>query len=145
MRPIATYIAFGNRRRSKTVWISLRCIYRRGDIERAREFKECALQCRPSSELRSLPLASRQGRFLPHAACASGDAPWCALTQLGEGAQAWDCHYGTVQECAPVVTAGNRGSYTPNPTTQLLRPPPPFRAMVRQTQPRARTANPRRQ
>jgi len=51
--------------------------------------------------------------FASPAACASGDAPWCALTQLGEGAQAWDCHYGTVQECAPVVTAGNRAHAEP--------------------------------
>ena len=51
--------------------------------------------------------------FASPAACASGNAPWCALTQLGEGAQAWDCHYGTVQECAPVVTAGNRAHAEP--------------------------------
>jgi hypothetical protein len=60
------------------------------------------------------------------AARASGDAPRCALTQLGEGAQAWDCQYETVQECTPVVTAGNRGSCTPNPYYS----PPPATASV---------------
>jgi hypothetical protein len=53
--------------------------------------------------------------FGPPAARASGDAPWCAVMQLGEGAQAWDCQYDTAQECAPAVIAGNRGSCTPNP------------------------------
>jgi hypothetical protein len=23
----------------------------------------------------------------------SGDAPWCAVTEIGEGAEAWDCQY----------------------------------------------------
>jgi hypothetical protein len=49
------------------------------------------------------------------AAYASGDAPWCAVTQLGEGAQAWDCQYETAEECVPAVITGNRGSCTPNP------------------------------
>jgi hypothetical protein len=62
----------------------------------------------------------------PHAAHASGDAPWCALTQLGEGAQAWDCQYESAQECAPAVVGGNRGSCTPNPYYS----PPPATASV---------------
>ena len=49
------------------------------------------------------------------AAHASGDAPWCAVTQLGEGASAWNCEYETVEECLPSVTSGNRGSCVPNP------------------------------
>ena len=49
------------------------------------------------------------------AARASGDAPWCAVTQIGEGAEGWNCQYQTVNECAPNVIAGNRGSCTPNP------------------------------
>ena len=53
-------------------------------------------------------LASGSIFALP-AARAPGDAPWCAVTQLGEGAQAWDGQYETVQECAPIVTTGNRG------------------------------------
>ena len=49
------------------------------------------------------------------AAHASGDASWCAVTQLGEGASAWNCEYETVEECLPSVTSGNRGSCVPNP------------------------------
>jgi len=49
------------------------------------------------------------------AAYASGDEPWCAVMQIGEGAQAWDCHYQTVEECVPNVLTGNRGSCIPNP------------------------------
>ena len=49
------------------------------------------------------------------AANASGDAPWCAVTQLGEGAMAWNCEYETVEECLPSVSSGNRGSCVPNP------------------------------
>ncbi len=60
------------------------------------------------------------------AAYASGDAPWCAVTQLGEGAGAWDCEYETVQECVPIVIAGNRGSCSPNPYYS----PPPATASV---------------
>jgi hypothetical protein len=60
------------------------------------------------------------------AAYASGDAPWCAVMQLGEGAQATDCQYETAQECAPAVIAGNRGSCSPNPYYS----PPPAAASV---------------
>jgi hypothetical protein len=37
--------------------------------------------------------------FAVPAAHASGDAPWCTVSQIGEGAEAWDCQYETVQEC----------------------------------------------
>jgi hypothetical protein len=40
---------------------------------------------------------------------ASGDAPWCAVINLGMGDVYWDCHYRTVEECVPNVIAGNRG------------------------------------
>ena len=62
----------------------------------------------------------------PRAAHALGDAPWCAITQVGEGAQAWDCQYETVQECAPALIGGNRGSCSPNPYYS----PPPAAATV---------------
>ena len=48
------------------------------------------------------------------AAHASGDASWCAVTQLGEGASAWNCEYETVEECLPSVTSGNRGLMSPD-------------------------------
>jgi hypothetical protein len=37
--------------------------------------------------------------FGPPAARASGDAPWCAITEVGDGDGQWDCQYETVQEC----------------------------------------------
>ena len=45
----------------------------------------------------------------------AGDAPWCTVSQIGEGAQAWDCQYETVEECAHNIIGGNRGSCSPNP------------------------------
>ena len=46
---------------------------------------------------------------------ASGDAPWCAVTEIGEGAEASDCQYRSVEECLPNVLAGNRGHCSPTP------------------------------
>jgi hypothetical protein len=46
---------------------------------------------------------------------ASGDAPWCAVTEIGEGAEASDCQYRSVEECLPSVLAGNQGHCSPNP------------------------------
>jgi hypothetical protein len=62
----------------------------------------------------------------PHAAHASGDAPWCAITQVGDGDGQWDCQYETVEECVPHVQAGNRGQCSPNPYYS----PPPASATV---------------
>ena len=59
--------------------------------------------------------------FWPTRGTRIGDAPWCAVTQLGEGVQAWDCHFDTVEECVPAVVVGNRGNCTPNP---YYSPPP---------------------
>jgi hypothetical protein len=53
--------------------------------------------------------------FDVRASDASGDAPWCAVTEIGEGAEAWDCQYRSVDECVPNVLAGNRGNCTLNP------------------------------
>ena len=46
---------------------------------------------------------------------AFGDAPWCAVINLGQGEIYWDCEYRTVEECAPNVIAGNRGFCNLNP------------------------------
>ena len=55
------------------------------------------------------------------AAYASGNAPWCAVIDLGWGDVYWDCQYRTIEECVPNVIAGNRGfcnlnPYGPGPT-----------------------------
>jgi hypothetical protein len=44
-----------------------------------------------------------------------GDAPWCAVLQVGTGAVVWHCYYRSAEECAPNVVAGNRGSCNVNP------------------------------
>lgn len=44
-----------------------------------------------------------------------GDAPWCAVLQVGTGAVVWHCYYRSAEECAPNVLAGNRGSCNLNP------------------------------
>jgi hypothetical protein len=49
------------------------------------------------------------------ASFAYGDAPWCAVVNLGTGEMHWDCSYRTAEECAPNVIAGNRGFCNLNP------------------------------
>jgi hypothetical protein len=44
-----------------------------------------------------------------------GDAPWCAVLQIGTGSVTWHCYYRSVEECVPNVLAGNRGSCNLNP------------------------------
>jgi hypothetical protein len=44
-----------------------------------------------------------------------GDAPWCAQIELGTGGQQFLCYYHSVEECAPHVLAGNRGTCSVNP------------------------------
>jgi hypothetical protein len=46
---------------------------------------------------------------------AFGDAPWCAVINIGAGTVYWDCQYRTVEECVPNVIAGNRGFCNLNP------------------------------
>jgi hypothetical protein len=53
--------------------------------------------------------------FSAPAGHASGDAPWCAVVNLGMGDAYWDCRYRTVEECVPNVIAGNRGFCNVNP------------------------------
>jgi hypothetical protein len=52
-----------------------------------------------------------------------GDAPWCAVLQIGTGSVTWHCYYRTVEECVPNVLAGNRGSCNLNPYFTALRGP----------------------
>jgi hypothetical protein len=46
---------------------------------------------------------------------AFGDAPWCAVINIGAGEVEWDCQYRSVEECRPNVIAGNRGFCNMNP------------------------------
>jgi hypothetical protein len=68
----------------------------------------------------------------PSHAQAYGNAPWCAVRELGSGEVEWDCEYYSAAECAPTVIAGNRGfcnlnpylAYAPRPAPQPLPPRP---------------------
>jgi hypothetical protein len=63
------------------------------------------------------------------ASFAYGDAPWCAVTNRGNGDMSWDCSYRSAAECQPNVIAGNRGfcNLNPWPATALRAPYAPPR------------------
>jgi len=46
---------------------------------------------------------------------ARGNAPWCAVVNIGGGNVVWDCYYRSVEDCRPNVIAGNRGFCNHNP------------------------------
>jgi hypothetical protein len=60
-------------------------------------------------------LAAAMGVPAAHAG-SFGNAPWCAVQNLGAGDVVWDCEFRTVEECAPQVIAGNRGFCNINPS-----------------------------
>jgi hypothetical protein len=60
-----------------------------------------------------------------------GNAPWCAVRELGTGEVQWDCQYASAAECAPTVVAGNRGFCNVNPYLAWARPPGPQPLPVR--------------
>jgi hypothetical protein len=66
-------------------------------------------------------LAAAMGVPAAHAG-SFGNAPWCAVQNLGAGDVVWDCEFRTVEECAPHVIAGNRGFCNINPGFV----PPPY-------------------
>ena len=59
---------------------------------------------------------------------AYGDAPWCALINIGQGTVYWDCQYPTFEACYHLgnILAGNRGFCNLNPW-----PGPPYRHQQR--------------
>jgi hypothetical protein len=56
--------------------------------------------------------------FDARASDASGDAPRCAVIEIGVGDVAWDRQY--LEQCVPNVLAGNRGNCTPNPSESAI-------------------------
>jgi hypothetical protein len=48
---------------------------------------------------------------------AGGDAPWCAVINIGTGTVYWDCQYPTFEACYHLgnILAGNRGFCNLNP------------------------------
>jgi hypothetical protein len=61
----------------------------------------------------------------PTRAQAYGNAPWCAVRELGSGEVEWDCEYASAAECAPTVIAGNRGFCNLNPDAAYAAGPGP--------------------
>jgi hypothetical protein len=54
-----------------------------------------------------------------------GEAPWCAVMNIGAGTVTWDCQFATVEACTPNILAGNRGFCALNP---YFSPVPPYGA-----------------
>jgi hypothetical protein len=52
---------------------------------------------------------------IPASQALVGDAPWCAVVEVGNGEVEWDCEYQTIEQCVPNVLAGNRGFCNNNP------------------------------
>jgi hypothetical protein len=63
--------------------------------------------------------------ILPGQAAYIGNAPWCAVVNVGAGDLEWDCEYGSIETCRPNVIAGNRGFCQLNP---YFSPGPPYGA-----------------
>ena len=51
-------------------------------------------------------------------------APWCAVTNYGNGSMYWDCQYSSIEQCRPNVLSGNRGWCNPNPDFVAYSAPP---------------------
>jgi hypothetical protein len=54
-----------------------------------------------------------------------GNAPWCAVQNLGTGNVMWDCEFQSAEQCQPAVIAGNRGFCNLNPAWPQYQPVPP--------------------
>jgi hypothetical protein len=46
---------------------------------------------------------------------AAGEAPWCAVYDMGEAGAYWECEYPSIEACRPHILGGNRGWCNPNP------------------------------
>jgi len=53
--------------------------------------------------------------FAGRPALAYGEAPWCAVYNMGWGDMHWECEYASIESCRPNILAGNRGFCNPNP------------------------------
>ncbi len=45
----------------------------------------------------------------------TGNAPWCAVHNIGWGDVEWDCEFYSIEQCRPEILSGNRGFCSPNP------------------------------
>jgi hypothetical protein len=60
----------------------------------------------------------------PVSAGTIGNAPWCAVQNLGAGDTIWDCEFQSAEQCQPAVIAGNRGFCNLNPAGPQYQPVP---------------------
>jgi hypothetical protein len=51
---------------------------------------------------------------VPASRAQNGNAPWCAVVNMGFENVTRICAFQSVEECVPFVLAGNRGSCEPN-------------------------------
>ncbi len=66
---------------------------------------------------------------MPPSHAGYGDAPWCAVINVGTGEMYWDCQYQTFDACVPNVIAGNRGFCNVNPTYKPVATAPARRSV----------------
>jgi len=62
-------------------------------------------------------MATLAGAFfaqVPASRAQNGNAPWCAVVNIGFEDISRTCTFRSVEECVPFVLAGNRGSCEPN-------------------------------
>ena len=82
---------------------------------------------RPSAAFVAASLAAMSSCLSPAQAGSFGNAPWCAVQNLGAGDVVWDCEFRSAEACAPHVIAGNRGFCNINPSFV----PPPYAAPIK--------------
>ena len=56
-------------------------------------------------------IAALAGAFFGQQPAQAYQAPWCAVIQLGQGSNYWDCQYRSFEDCyrRGNILAGNRG------------------------------------
>src|SRR5215203_7415816 len=80
------------------------------------ENNACIRHLANSDPVRYLHLmgAFRPGSY-PAAAYGYGEAPWCALYDIGEGSTQERCEFRDFESCRQEITGGNRGFCNHNP------------------------------
>jgi hypothetical protein len=87
----------------------------------------------PAAGFVAASLAAMSFCVPPAHAGSYGNAPWCAVQNLGAGDVVWDCEFRSVEECAPHVIAGNRGFCNINPSFVPPASAPPIKHRKRRS------------
>src|SRR6516164_5115800 len=93
--------------------LPLRCLFKRDTKPRRASFVLKTL-AKLTFGVAALAAATSFGTSPSHA---SGNAPWCAVIEIGTGSIYWDCQYPTFEACYHLgnILAGNRGFCNLNP------------------------------